>query len=314
MSKSGFVALIGRPNVGKSTILNRLIGQKIAIVSEKPQTTRNRILGVLTREDCQTIFVDTPGIHRPGYRLNKRMMEEVYDSLNGVDLVVQVVDVSESYGKGEEYVLDLVKKTQKPTILALNKVDLVNKGKILPVIEFYSRQFEYCEIIPLSATMGDNVESLEQKIKGNLPEREFPYPHEYVTDQQERFLVSEIIREKLLHHTRQELPYSTAVLVEEFDESERQNGFARIVASIIVDKDSQKGIVIGRGGRMIRRIGTDARLDIQNFLAVRKVYLDLNVKVISGWRNQERLLDELGVRSGSYTDIQNLESRIQNSE
>ncbi|MDA2926651.1 GTPase Era, partial [Acidobacteria bacterium AH-259-G07] len=169
MSKSGFVALIGRPNVGKSTILNRLIGQKIAIVSEKPQTTRNRILGVLTREDCQTIFVDTPGIHRPGYRLNKRMMEEVYDSLNGVDLVVQVVDVSESYGKGEEYVLDLVKKTQKPTILALNKVDLVNKGKILPVIEFYSRQFEYCEIIPLSATMGDNVESLQQKIKGNLP-------------------------------------------------------------------------------------------------------------------------------------------------
>ncbi|MDA2925207.1 GTPase Era, partial [Acidobacteria bacterium AH-259-L09] len=285
----------------KSTILNRLIGQKIAIVSEKPQTTRNRILGVLTREDCQTIFVDTPGIHRPGYRLNKRMMEEVYDSLNGVDLVVQVVDVSESYGKGEEYVLDLVKKTQKPTILALNKVDLVNKGKILPVIEFYSRQFEYCEIIPLSATMGDNVESLEQKIKGNLPEREFPYPHEYVTDQQERFLVAEIIREKLLHHTRQELPYSTAVLVEEFDESERQNGFARIVASIIVDKDSQKGIVIGRGGGMIRRIGTDARLDIQNFLAVRKVYLDLNVKVISGWRNQEHLLDELGVRSGSYT-------------
>ncbi|MDA2937297.1 GTPase Era [Acidobacteria bacterium AH-259-A15] len=302
MSKSGFVALIGRPNVGKSTILNRLIGQKIAIVSEKPQTTRNRILGVLTREDCQTIFVDTPGIHRPGYRLNKRMMEEVYDSLNGVDLVVQVVDVSESYGKGEEYVLNLVKKTQKPTILALNKVDLVNKGKILPVIEFYSRQFEYCEIIPLSATMGDNVESLEQKIKGNLPEREFPYPHEYVTDQQERFLVSEIIREKLLHHTRQELPYSTAVLVEEFDESERQNGFARIAASIIVDKDSQKGIVIGRGGSMIRRIGTDARLDIQDFLAVRKVYLDLNVKVISGWRNQEHLLDELGVRSRSYTD------------
>ncbi|MFQ5928920.1 MAG: GTPase Era, partial [Acidobacteriota bacterium] len=301
MSKSGFVAFIGRPNTGKSTILNRLIGQKIAIVSEKPQTTRNRILGVLTREDCQTIFVDTPGIHRPGYRLNKRMMEEVYDSLKGVDIVVQVVDVSESYGKGEEYVLNLVKKTQKATILALNKVDLVNKGKILPVIEFYSRQFEYCEIIPLSATMGDNVESLEQKIRENLPEGEFLYPPEYVTDQQERFLVSEIIREKVLHHTRQELPYSTAVLVEEFDESERQNGFARIVASIIVDKDSQKRIVIGRGGRMIRRIGTEARLDIQDFLAVRKVYLDLNVKVISGWRNQEHLLDELGVRSGSYT-------------
>jgi GTP-binding protein Era len=236
MPKSGLVALIGRPNVGKSTLLNRLVGQKVAIVSDKPQTTRNRILGVQTTEECQMIFVDTPGIHRPGYLLNKRMMEEVYDSLRGVDLLVQIVDVSQRYGKGEEYVLNLVQKTQKPTILALNKVDLISKGKILPVLEFYNQQYEYREMIPLSALKGDNFELLQEKIAENLPEGESIYPSEYITDQPELFIVSEIIREKVLHHTRQELPYSTAVLVEVFDESKRQEGFMSITASIIVDK------------------------------------------------------------------------------
>jgi GTP-binding protein Era len=301
MPKSGLVALIGRPNVGKSTLLNQLVGQKLAIVSDKPQTTRNRILGVRTTEECQMIFVDTPGIHRPGYLLNKRMMGEVYDSLKGVDLLVHVVDVSQRYGKGEEFVLNLVQKTQKPTILALNKVDLISKGKVLPVLEFYNQQFEYREMIPLSALQGDNFEVLQEKIAENLPEGESIYPSEYITDQPERFIVSEIIREKVLHHTRQELPYSTAVLVEVFDESRREKGFMSITASIIVDKGSHKKIVIGRAGQMIKTIGTEARVDLQDFLDVRKLYLELNVKVISGWRDQEHLLDELGVRSANYT-------------
>ena len=303
MPKLGLVALIGRPNVGKSTLLNQLVGQKVAIVSDKPQTTRNRILGVQTTEDSQMIFVDTPGVHRPGYGLNKRMMEEVYSSLKEVDLLVHVVDISQRYGKGEEYVLNLVQKTQKPTILALNKIDLINKGKILPVLEFYNQQFEYRELIPLSALKGDNFELLQEKISENLPAAgELLYPSEYITDQPERFMVSEIIREKVLRHTRQELPYSTAVLVEVFDESKRQKGFMSITASIIVDKSSHKKIVIGRAGQMVKTIGTEARVDLQNFLDVSKLYLDLNVKVLSGWRDQEHLLDELGVRSAKYTE------------
>lgn len=304
--KSGFVALIGRPNVGKSTILNRLIGEKIAIVSDKPQTTRHRILGVQTRDESQAIFLDTPGIHRPGHRLNDRMMEEVYDCLRSVDLVIQVVDASESYGKGEEYVLNLVQRTKKPAILVLNKVDLINRGKVLPVLEFYSQQFEYLEMIPLSAVQGDNFEVFERKIADNLPEREWKYPADYLTNQTERSMVSEVIREKVLRHTRQELPYSTAVLVEELNEERREEGFVRIVASIIVDKQSQKKIVIGRAGRMIKTIGTEARLEIQEFLQVKKVYLDLNVKTVPGWRDRDQLLDELVVRSTDYIGFEQL--------
>ena len=302
MPKTGYVALLGRPNVGKSTILNRLVGQKIAIVSEKPQTTRNRILGIRTESDSQVLFVDTPGIHRPEYRLNKRMMEDVYESMKDVDLLVQVVDVSESYGKGEEYVLSLVKQSGKPTILVLNKIDLVNRGKVLPIIEFYSRECEYQAVIPLSATKGDNVPALEKEIVENLPEGDFLYPPEYLTNLHERFLVSEIVREKVLHHTRKELPYCSAVLVEEFDEDDREDGFVRISASIIVEKEGQKKIVVGRAGRMIRQIGTEARPEIQELLVVPKIYLALNVKVIPNWRNRDTMLDQLGVRSGKYTE------------
>ncbi len=312
MPKSGLVALMGRPNVGKSTLLNQLVGQKVAIVSNKPQTTRNRILGVQTTEECQIIFLDTPGIHRPGHLLNKRMMEEVYDSLRGVDLLVQMVDVSERYGKGEKYVLNLVQKSQKPTILVLNKIDLISKGKILPVLEFYNQQFEYREMIPISALKGDNFELLQEKIVENLPEGgEWLYPSEYITDQPERFLVSEIIREKVLHNTRQELPYSTAVLVEVFDESRREKGFMSITATIVVDKGSQKKIVIGRAGQMVKTIGTEARIDLQGFLDVSKLYLELNVKVIEGWRDRGYLLDELGVRSANYTEELAVDNRPQ---
>ncbi|MEE2822603.1 MAG: GTPase Era [Acidobacteriota bacterium] len=300
MTKCGLVALIGRPNVGKSTILNRLIGEKIAIVSNKPQTTRHRILGVQTRDDSQAIFVDTPGIHRPGYRLNERMMEEVYECIEGVDLIVQVVDSSENYGKGEEYVLNLIQKTQKPTILVLNKVDLITRSKVLPVIEFYSQQFIFREMIPLSAVKGDNFKVLEQKISENLPQGKWQYPSDYLTNQTERSIVSEIIREKVLRHTGKELPYATAIQVEVFDEERRKEGFIRILATIIVDKNSQKKIVIGRAGHMVKTIGIEARLDIQGFLQVKKVYLDLNVKAIAGWRNHEQLLNDLGVRSTDY--------------
>ena len=301
MKKTGFVALIGRPNVGKSTILNQLLGQKISIVSNKPQTTRHRILGISTDQDSQIVFVDTPGIHRPGsHRLNDRMMNTVYDALRSVDLVVQVVDVSRKQRKGEEYVVDLVKATPKPAFLVLNKIDLVNKGKVLPLMELYSQKCSYREIIPISAIEKDNLILLREKIIENLPEGHFFYPSEHITDQTERFIVSEIIREKILHHTRQELPYTTAVLVEHFDEGDRENGFVHVAASIIVEKESQKKIIIGRAGKMIKTIGTEARLDMERFLQVRKIYLELNVKAVLGWRDREHVLDELGVRLGNY--------------
>jgi GTPase len=295
VTRSGFVALVGRPNAGKSTLLNLMIGQKVAAVSDKPQTTRRRILGIHNRPDAQIIFVDTPGIHRPGYRMNERMMDRVYDALKDVDVVVHVVDTSEAFGKGEQYVLDLVKNSGKPSVLALNKVDLVNKGKLLPVIKFYSDEHDYIAVVPISAITEVNIEGLLKEIISNLPEGEFLYPPEYVTDQQERYVVSEIIREKVLLHTREELPYATGVHLEEFDEQQRSDGFVRILASIIVDKESQKKIVIGRAGQMIKQIGIEARKDIEEFLEVRKVFLDLNVKVVPDWRNLDHILDDMGL-------------------
>jgi GTPase len=293
--KAGFVALLGRPNVGKSTLLNRLVGFKIAIVSDKPQTTRSRVLGVLNLPDAQIVFLDTPGIHRPGYRLNERMMEEVYEAMRGVDVILHMVDASEKFGRGEQFVLDLVKSAKARRFLLLNKVDAINKARVLPQIERYSGEAEYDEIIPLSALQGDNVDLLLRKIVDLLPEAEAPlYPPDFVTDQSERFLVAELIREKVLERTRQELPYSTAVLIEEFDESRREEGFVRITASILVDKDGQKKIVIGRGGQMVKQIGVEARKEIEELLEVRRIYLDLNVKVEPGWRDREHLLDALG--------------------
>ncbi|RPI25167.1 MAG: GTPase Era [Acidobacteria bacterium] len=293
ITRAGYVSLIGRPNAGKSTLLNHLIGQKVAAVSDKPQTTRTRILGIRTLGNNQFLFVDTPGIHRPGYRMNERMMETVYEAVKGVDVVVHLVDASESFGKGEQYVLDLLKQGEKPVVLALNKVDLINKGKLLPMMEFFSQQKDYAAIIPLSALTGENVEGLLDEIGRLLPEGEFLYPADYLTDQHERFIVAEIIREKVLSHTREELPYATAVRLDEFDESQRDDGFVKIFASIIVDKDSQKKIVIGRAGQMIKQIGIEARQDIESFLGIRKLYLDLNVKVVPGWRNLDQLLDEM---------------------
>lgn len=294
--RSGFVAIIGRPNVGKSTLLNRLIGLKISIVSDKPQTTRKRILGVYTTETSQMVFVDTPGIHRPGFRLNQRMMDAVYEAIRDVDLLVHMVDASERFGKGERFVLDMVRRSNKPSILLLNKIDLINKGKLLPIIESYSQENVYSEIIPGSALKGDSIELLVSKITAYLSEGEPLYPSDYLTDQQERSIVGEMIREKVLFYAREELPYSVAVLIEEFEEEKREDGFVRISASVIVDKEGQKKILVGRSGRMIKQIGIAARKEIEAFLQVRKIYLDLNVKVVPGWRNREGMLDDLGVR------------------
>lgn len=276
-------------------MLNLLIGTKVSIVSDKPQTTRNRILGVYTSEDAQIAFVDTPGIHRPGYKMNVRMMELVREAMRDVDVLLHMVDISDNYGKGEEFALEMVQKYHKPSILLLNKIDLVNKGRLLPIIEKYSEKGFYSEIIPISAKKGDNLQNLIGKISAFLPEGELIYPDDYFTDQQERFMVSEAIREKVLLKTRRELPYSTAVQVEAFDESRRSEGLVVISASVVVEKLGQKKIVIGRGGQMIKQIGTDARKDIQKILGVKKVFLELNVKVIPGWRDQDFVLQDIGV-------------------
>lgn len=293
--KSGLVSLIGRPNVGKSTLLNRLIGAKVAIVSEKPQTTRNRILGVLNRPEGQVVFVDTPGIHKPGYQLNRRMLQVVYRSLEGIDLLLHLVDASQRFGRGELFVLRLVKNAGAPALLLLNKIDLVEKRRLLPIIDRYRHEHSYGEIIPISALTGDGVPLLLQKVFEHLPEGEPLYPQDFVTDKTEGFLVGEIIREKVLQNTREELPYTTAVLLESFDRSERETRrLVKIYASVIVEKESQKGIVIGRGGQRLKMIGTAARQELEAFFQC-KVYLELFVKVVQRWRDDEKMLNLIGI-------------------
>jgi GTPase len=293
--KSGLVSLIGRPNAGKSSLLNRIIGEKLAIVSDKPQTTRRRIMGVKNYADGQTIFVDTPGIHRPLHRMNVRMVETAVETLEEVDVVGVVVDVSESPGAGLRYLLDLVKDTKAKTILILNKVDLVKKHRLLPVIERLSKERDWDAIVPVSAATGDNVEHLEQVILDALPEGEALYPSDYLTDQPEREMVAEMVREQVLRVTRDELPFSTAVLIDRFQEPTEDDHMTRIWATILVERESQKPIVIGRGGEAIKHIGSAARLEIEKFLQNR-VFLDLRVAVREQWREDERMLDRLGVK------------------
>ncbi len=300
--KFGNVCLIGRPNAGKSTLLNRLVGAKIAIVSDKPQTTRTRILGVRNYEDAQVVFLDTPGIHRPLHRLNVRMVDSAVEAMSAVDVVGLVVDVGEPRGKGDRYVLELVKRVKVPVFLILNKVDLIRKSKLLPVIEEFSRAGQFAEIVPVSAATGENVDRLEKALIAQLPEGEPMYPADYLTDQPERVLVAEIVREKLLQFTRDEIPFASAVTVERWEEPEREAdgpaAILRVYCSILVDRESQKPIVIGRSGEMIKRIGTAARLELEEFFGVR-VFLDLHVRVRAEWREDERLLNEIGVgRSG----------------
>ena len=293
MGRSGYASLIGRPNAGKSTLLNRMIGTKVAIVSDKPQTTRNRIVAVKNYDDGQIVFVDTPGIHRPLHRLNVRMVDAAVDTLREVDVVTLVFDASTKPGHGDEYVSNLLRDVKTPVVLVLNKIDLVAKAKLLPLIEAASKWHEFAAIVPVSAATGDGVDRLEQVLLERMPEGDPLYPEDFLTDQPERVLVAETVREKLLHHTRAELPFSTAVVVDQFDEENRER-ILRLYCTIFVEQDSQKPIVIGRGGEMIKRIGTEAREELERFFDT-KVFLDLRVKVNPDWRNNERALDEIGV-------------------
>ena len=289
--KSGFVSFVGRPNAGKSTLLNRIIGQKLAIVSDKPQTTRTRIVGVKNYPDGQIVFVDTPGVHKPTHRMNVRMVDVALDAMKEVDVLAVVVDASVKLGKGDRFVLDLLKNVRQPVILVLNKVDLIAKPKLLPIIDQYRQAYAFAEIVPVSALDTTNVDVLEKLFLHYLPEGEPPYPPDYLTDQSERFWVAEIVREQVLQLTHDELPFSTAVVVDRFDE-QGDDDLVSLYCTILVERESQKPIVIGKGGAMIKQIGTAARAEIEDFLQ-RRVYLDLHVKVKAEWRDDERLLDEI---------------------
>lgn len=291
--KSGTAVIIGRPNSGKSTLLNALIGQKISIVSAKPQTTRHRILGIITEPRGQIVFMDTPGIHKPEYGMNRRMLHTVYDGMRDVDLALLVVDSSISFGSGENFVLETVKKANTKTILLLNKIDAVAKPRLLPIIQRYGNAYNFVEIIPISAKTGENLPLLLDKVFENLPEGEPLYESEQITDRSERFLASEFIREKLLERVREELPYTSAVLIRKFDESQRaEKNLVVIEADILVEKRSQQGIILGAGASQLRDLGISARHELEQLLGC-KVYLGLQVRTSRNWRNDDVVLDEL---------------------
>jgi GTP-binding protein Era len=292
--RSGYVALVGRPNAGKSTLLNRLVGEKIAAVSNKPQTTRHQIRGIITRPEGQIVLVDTPGVHLPGHLLNRRMMAAVHDALEGVDLVCLIRDASVSTGNGDRFVLDLVKRSEKPALLLLNKTDKVaDKSALLPLTESYNREHEWRAVVPLSARTGDMTGVLVKEIINNLPVGEAVFDEDELTDQNVRDIAAEIVREKILQTTGEEIPYVTAVVTERFDESDPE--IVRIYCAVYVERDSQKRIVIGKGGQRIKDVGTRARQDIERLLG-RRVYLELFVKVEGDWRNSERALNEMGIK------------------
>lgn len=292
--RSGYVALVGRPNAGKSTLLNHLVGEKIAAVSNKPQTTRHKIQGIVTLPEGQIVFVDTPGVHKPGYLLNRRMMAAVHDAILSVDVVVLLRDASVSTGNGDRFVLELVKDSEKPAVLVLNKIDKVkDKAELLPLIEYYSKEHEFAEIVPVSALKGEAIENLLKQIVKHLPEGAPIFAADEMTDQSMRVIVAEMVREKILETTGEEIPYVTAVITEKYDESDP--AMTRIYCAIYVERPSQKAIIIGKQGAKLRQIGTKARADIENLLGNR-VYLQLFVKVAPDWRNRERDLDEIGIR------------------
>ncbi|MFZ0959592.1 MAG: GTPase Era [Terriglobia bacterium] len=290
--KSGFVAIVGRPNAGKSTLVNALVESQVSIVTPVPQTTRNRILGILHRPDAQVIFMDTPGVHKPLSRLNEQMMNYVRQALADRDLAVLIVDASEKFGRGDEFVINLLKDYSPRAILALNKVDRVHKPDLLPLMDRYSKLYGFEEIFPISALKGEGLEGLLAAIVQRLPEGPSYFPADEYTDQPERFLASEIIREKVIRHTKHEMPYVTAVLIDTFEQSML---ITRLHATIVVEKDSQKPIVIGAGGSRLKEIGTEARQELEKLFPP-KVYLELFVKVEPHWRNNHALIAELDYR------------------
>lgn len=289
--RSGMVTIVGRPNVGKSTLLNRLVGEKVAIVSNKPQTTRTRILGVVTKPQGQIVLLDTPGIHKPQHEMNQRMVDTAVRSIEQVDLVLWLVDITQPLGGGDAFVKQRLARARGPVLLGINKIDAVPKPRILPTIDAYRNMFDFLEIMPLSALGGENVDLLAERLLAHLPKGPPLYPADYLTDQPERFLVAEIIRERILVRTHEELPYSTGVVIDGFAESPT---LVRIHASIIVERPGQKGILIGRGGSMLKSVGTEARRQIEALLGV-KVYLELFVKVRPRWRENPSVLDEIGL-------------------
>ncbi len=289
--KSGFVAVIGRPNVGKSTLINSLIGQKIAIMSDKPQTTRNRILCVLTQPDAQMVFLDTPGVHKPLHKLGEYMANTVVNTLKEIDAILFVVDATEKMGAGERFILERLAATRRPVVLVVNKVDLIDRKTVLPIIDGYRKQYEFAGVVPISAREKENLEALLGEVKKYLPEGPAYYPEDMVTDQPERLIVAELVREKLLELTRDEVPHSVAVDVDEM--KTRPKGDIYIRATIYVERDSQKGIIIGGHGAMLKEAGRRARHDIETLLGA-KVYLDLWVKVQRDWRNRPAVLKNLG--------------------
>jgi len=291
--RSGYVALVGRPNAGKSTLLNALIGQKIAAVSDKPQTTRFRIQGVITEPEGQIVLVDTPGVHRPGYEMNRRMMATVQDALLGVDLVCLIRDASVSTGSGDRFVLELIQRANKPALLLLNKIDkLKDKSALLPLIEWYRNEYDWAELIPISALRGKEIDVLQKMMIKHLPPGEPLFGEDELTDQSVRTMAAEIVREKILQATQEEIPYVTAVVVEKWDD-ERED-FTRIHCAIFVERESQKKIVIGKGAARLKEIGIQARQDIESLLGHR-VHLELFVKVEKDWRDKVQLLDEMGI-------------------
>lgn len=289
--KSGFVAVIGRPNVGKSTLLNQLIGQKIAIVSDTPQTTRNRILGILTQPNAQILFLDTPGIHKPQHKLGEYMVNSARGAIRDVDVILFVSDLTEAIGAGERFILNLLADTAIPVVLVLNKADLLPKEKILPIIERYAALRPFAEIVPVSALTGDNTDRLIRVITNLLPEGPCYYPEDEVTDQAERLIAAELVREKIFQLTRDEIPHSVAVEVEEM--KTRPNGDVFVRATIFVERESQKGIVIGAKGALLKLVGQQARLEMENIFG-NKFFLDLWVKVKKEWRNKEGSLRQFG--------------------
>ncbi|KAA1040074.1 GTPase Era [Macrococcus equipercicus] len=295
--KSGFVAIIGRPNVGKSTFMNRVLGQKVAIMSDKAQTTRNKVQGVLTTDDAQIIFIDTPGIHKPKHVLGDYMMKVAKNTLREVDAILFMINVEESIGRGDEYIVEMLKNTKTPVFLVLNKIDLVHPDQLITEIEKYKDLLPFAEIVPISALQGNNVDRLVEVISGYLPEGPMYYPKDQISDHPEHFIVAELIREKVLHLTSQEIPHAIGVNVEKMlRESEDR---VHVEATIYVERDSQKGIVIGKQGKMLKEVGKRARQDIEMLLGS-KVYLELWVKVQKDWRNKPNFIRQIGYREDEY--------------
>ncbi len=294
---SGFVAILGRPNVGKSTFLNRVVGQKIAIMSDKAQTTRNKIQGIYTEDDAQIVFIDTPGIHKPHSRLGDFMVESALSTLNEVDAVLFMVNATQKRGRGDDFIIERLKNVKKPIYLVINKIDQIHPDKLLQIMDDYRNTLDYAEVFPISALEGNNCPELIESLVNTLPEGPQYYPADQITDHPERFIAGELIREKVLELTREEVPHSVAVVVDRIYREDAEK--VLVQATIVVERNSQKGIIIGKGGKMLKQIGVKARKDIELMLGD-KVYLELWVKVQPNWKDRQVDLQALGYKQDDY--------------